>query len=243
VTLLLAAAALVFVVFAFIALRSAWRGAEVLFRLRKSRPRPIAQAADGPIEIEGTIHAVGDPIRSPSGRACVAAKITISVHSKENPRAVLTTRTTDLFTKAIVRDATGEIAADLPHLELVAPRVVGRGDRSELVAPWGDDLPRDGGAVVVTEVCIEDGARVVVSGTARTIRSDVAASAEGGYRGAEPAIVATRQIEGSPNDRVVLSAGSRSELVRRAALPVALLVGCALGFLGYAASALRALTW
>lgn len=97
------------------------------------------------------------------------------------------------------------------------------------------------GTVIVP--CIEDGARVAVSGRARSARTDAPAPPEGGYRGAAPAIIATRRVEGTPTDRVVVSDGGRSTLVYRSAAPVLMLVIGAMGLAAYAVGAAVLLTW
>lgn len=244
--------AIAFTIGALACYRAAWRGTAAARRaLRLQRVR-IADLAEGRVELSGVVVlAPGDEgIVSPSGRRCVAAKVTMSGREGESQKSRKTVTDVQVLRsakKVTLRDESGTVELDLENVEVVAPMYAADGPASELSGQlhWRQHLDGATNYVAVNELGIEDGERVVVYGRAELAGEEMeqARADDAGYRGADPTVRRTYCVAGTPTERLVINAGSERTLLLRAAWPVALLVFAGTVFLAHAGVMALILSW
>lgn len=207
-------------------LRAAVRGVPAIVRLVRTRTKRIADLTEGNAEIAGTIRAVGDAVRSPTGRECVYVDVEVTgMRGKGKQRFTVHSERIKREAVAEVVDSDGAaVRLDFEHVEIVAPAATTRVD-FPLLGPDATSYCRFETPVEdvsLQERVIPSGVQVFVSGVARVVDAKVEASVSG-YRDGVPVEKKTFVFGGAAKARMIVSEGSEAELLWRATWPVALL--------------------
>ncbi len=243
-------AVVVFVVAAWLLFRYARYGWPAVARILRHRTRPVAQLAEGPVEIAGTIRARDDdPIVAPSGDACVFVEVKVMAydHGGKGRTRLFDSNVRRAVDTVLVDDAGDAVEVRLENAVVVGGDVMHYGPPakfSDAVRAWCTDVPANAGHVDMNETHLRHGVRGIVSGHARVVDAKVEVARDGaeGYRGGDAVERKRFVVEGKQDAPLLASEGSEAKLLFRAAWPVALLGLCTTLALAFAASLLALLT-
>ena len=219
-----------------------------LKRLRATQMRAVRDLVEGPVEVTGTIRATEATFLSPKARAAVLAAVDVKV-AKQQGKSSTTLHSNVEHRKMpanLVDDDGAVVSLDFDHVEIVSPEEIARSQPDQMpsqmrywLASCQASTLASANTVVCREHTILDGERVTVRATARVVSSTVERAEVEEYRGAAPTERKTFVLEGSLDNKLVIAAGSRSELMFSATWPLVMLFACAATALAFAGFLLR----
>jgi hypothetical protein len=205
------------------------RGLQIAARVAKQPTVSVAAIAEGPVEISGTVSAVGDPLVSLSGERCVAAK-TIVMGRKGTGKNSSSTGRGQILRKVPCRltDRTGVCRLDLESSEIVGERMISKAiDVGSLPnEPWLLELvPEGSDNVTIEETVVTDGALVLASGEGE--QPEIVPGG-GGYRGG----AMEWKVTGKPHRLLLLCAFGQTRLLLSSVVPALAMFGCSVYLAG-----------
>lgn len=208
-----------------------------LWQMIRRPTTPLGDARDGPVEVEGTLRVVGEPLIAVSGARCAALTVHATrVERAENKKKRHHVREASVrrLAACVLEDERGarlelgpEVNVSIQGDAFVAEDV----DPSALSAAWRADLVRGpADSLILEEHRIDDGARVVVHGIVEQTTGETTA-----YRKGEKRVLV------SPNDQPMLVwKGSEPEARRKALWLCAAITLCVAALIDLSVKVLRA---